>query len=58
MIWTTEIEDDGKTVTIPPEILEITGWSEGTVLRWDVLGAVVTAVAQNHTETNSKVRLP
>ncbi len=58
MTWTTKIEDDGKTVSIPPEVLEITGWGEGTVLVWDVHGAVVTAVAQNHSETNTKVRLP
>ncbi len=57
-MWTTEIEDDGKTVTIPPEVLEITGWSEGTVLMWDVYGAVVTAVAQTNPETNIEVRLP
>jgi bifunctional DNA-binding transcriptional regulator/antitoxin component of YhaV-PrlF toxin-antitoxin module len=57
MMWTLEVEDDG-VLTLPPDLLETMGWSEGTVLEWNVYGGFIAVTAQNHPETNIEVRLP
>ena len=34
--WTVPVEEDGDeyVITLPPEMLEETGWKEGDVLEW------------------------
>ena len=56
-MWTLQVEDDG-VLTLPPDLLETMGWSEGTVLEWNVYGGFIAVTAQNNPETNIEVRLP
>ncbi len=42
MSWILTVDDDG-VVNLPPDLLEATGWEEGTVIEWNVEGDVITA---------------
>lgn len=33
--WVLPVDDDG-VITFPEDLIEKMGWSEGTVLKWDV----------------------
>lgn len=33
--WVLPVDEDG-VITFPPELIEKMGWSEGTILQWDV----------------------
>ena len=46
MSWILKVDDDG-VVNLPPELLEATGWEEGTVIEWNVEGDVITAKTYN-----------